>query len=129
MQTLKFNGEFWYEDRTALWSRIATWLVWVGGGKSMGGLTPISLLGHRVTIQRWGAYLRLPNGDQVVVSWCGVDPSKWWRTRPVSLYVSPDGTPGNAHTWFIGAPREVRKAVERTGARRPFGSWVPGAAP
>lgn len=116
MKTLKWNGEFWYEDSTPLWNRIATWLIWIGGtGRDP---SPVLLFGGRLTYYGWGAQLRMPDGDLLVVSWCGVDPSKWWRSKPASLYVSPDGTPGRSHTWLIGAPREVRDSA---GAHRAVG--------
>ncbi len=123
MRTLKFNGEYWYEDYTPIWSRIATWVVWVGGSRRHP--TPVSLLGHRVTFYEWGANVRLPGGDLLVVSWCGVDPRHWWRTKPVSVYISRDGTPASAHTWLIGDPPELRLASTKppSGSRRAFGAW------
>src|ERR1700748_849595 len=124
MVTMKWNGEHWYEDRTPLLSRIATWLIWIGGTRK--SPTPVSLLGHRVTFQSWGASLRLPGGDWLVVAWDGVDPSQWWRCKPTAVYVSSNGTPDRAHIWLIGAPREVREAaVAKAGSRSACGSWRP----
>lgn len=124
MITLKWNGEYWYEDRTPLWNRIASWLLWIGGTRQ--SPTPVSILGHRVTVYDWGASARLPNGDSLVVSWCGVARERRWRSEPAEMYISPNGTPGKAHTWFIGAPRDVRElATSRAGRRAVGGTWVP----
>lgn len=122
MRTIKFNGEFWYEDCTPLLARLATWLIWVGGG-SLRSPAPVSLLGHRVTFFGWGAQLRLPGGDLLTVSWPGVDPKLAWRSKPAAIYVSRDGTPQNAHIWLVGEPHEVREAVRKVGRRRASGNW------
>lgn len=120
MNTIKWNGEYWYEDHTPLWNRIATWLLWIGG--TWRDPAPLSLFGHRVTYLSWGLEMRLPGNDLLVVSWCGRPPAEYFRSKPESVYVSPDGTPGRAHTWIIGAPREVREAARPTKRARPFGS-------
>jgi len=125
MVTLKWNGENWYEDRTPLLSRIATWLVWVGGS-SLSSPTPVSLFGHRATFYGWGAQVRLPGGDLLVVSWCGSPPTDWWRTAPRQVYVSPSGTPDRAHTWLVGAPRDVSEAAAAwVGSRSACRNWTP----
>lgn len=124
MITLKWNGEYWYEDRTPLLSRIATWLIWIGGTQT--SPTPISVFGHRVTFYGWGANVRFPSGDLLVISWCGLDPKRWWRSKPASVYVSPNGTPDRAHTWLVGAPREVREAAAlKAGRRAAMRNWRP----
>lgn len=116
MRTLKFNGEFWYEDRTPLLERIATWIIWIGGWRvfrerpvfgrrKLSYLTPISLLGHRVTFFDWGAQVRVPSGDHLVVV---------WRSGHIDtpyVYVSADGTPSRAHTWLYGAPGAIERAA------------------
>lgn len=128
MKTLKWNGEYWYEDHTPLWNRIATWMLWVGG--TWPDPAPVSIFGHRVTYYGWGLRMRLPGGDLLVMSWCGVDRARWFRSKPESVYISPNGTPDHAHTWFVGAPREVREeASKRVSARhRVFGVTLPKRA-
>jgi hypothetical protein len=127
MKTLKWNGEYWYEDRTPLLSRLASWFLWVGGTRQHP--TPVSLLGNLVTFYDWGAELRLPDGDWLVVSWCGADRNHWWRRKPEALYISPNGTPSKAHTWFIGAPREIAEAAaKKAGRNRTCGAWQPDSS-
>lgn len=112
MKTLRFNGEYWYEDERPMWKRIQEWICWVGGWKthSSGGwplrrrlslqlLTPISLIGHRVTLYGHWFDVKLPIGVLVV------------NVRDRYAFISRNGTPGAAHTWLYGAPHDIRNAA------------------
>jgi len=124
MRTLKYNGEFWYEDTTALWARVLTWVFWMGGPS--GNRTPISLFGHFVTFYDWGMDVRTPEG-RLVVSWLGLSRDIRWRSKPAEVYISKDGTPGRAHIWIVGASREIiNLANKHKGKRRVFRNWENG---
>jgi hypothetical protein len=115
----RWNGEYWYRDEGQL-RRAVKWVAWFGGWEAhspkrpwtgVGGkhwtfrerfkmLTPVSLLGHRISIYGWGWSARNRRGSLV------------WTKRDRSLYFSHDGTPDGATIWFRGAPRHVRAAAE-----------------
>ena len=59
--------------------------------------TPISFFGHRITIQTFGIYFSLPH-TYIVINW-----------RDKKMYSSRNGTPGSAHAWFFGTPKEIVK--------------------
>jgi hypothetical protein len=114
MKTIRFNGEFWYEDTRSLAKRVAEWIVWVGGwstfrkfslGFRLRHLTPVSIVGHRTTFYGHWFDVKTPEGVLVV------------NLRERYAFISRDGTPGRAHLWLYGAPREIREAAERRVAR------------
>ena len=115
MKTIQFNGEYWYEEDRPVWSRVLRWVIWVGGWSTFrkwplrerltpDKLTPISLLGHRITIQDWGF-----NVGRWNVSWKeGYEGGRSWR-----IYRSANGTPWAADKWVLGAPPQVRHAAQQ----------------
>lgn len=126
MNTLHWNGEFWYEDRRPIWKRVQEWLCWIGGWgvyqhmrrlypdhfgwRSLpDAVAPISLLGHRFTWFGWGCNLRVRDGWLVYVRPKGPE-GKHYGPR---LFFSTDGTPPQATVWFKGAPYKVRAAAAR----------------
>jgi len=103
MNDWKHNGERWWRDERPILKRARQWLVWFGGWEKAngagwsfrrGGPTPISLLGHRFTLHRWGWALRTRTGH-------------WVRT-PDALYLSIDGTPRGAVRYLVGTPEGVQ---------------------
>lgn len=124
MRTYHHNGEHWYRRDWSLWHHIRHWLVWVGGWEKANGEgweltrsylgkrrladpTPISLFGHRFTHYGWGWNLRVAGGYLVCVRDGGPG-------RPGRMYVSANGTPDRATTWFYGEPPEVRAEAEQS---------------
>lgn len=104
MRTWRHNGERWHESTEPTWRRVLRWLVWLGGWEStrqlplrlrLKNVTPVSLLGHRVTWYGWGGQIRTPEGWLV------------WERRSGQVFVSKDGTPSGAHLWLRNPPREV----------------------
>jgi hypothetical protein len=112
VRTLKFNGEYWYRA-PALLKRIQQWAIWVGGWEKPGGLgwrfngspTPVSVLGHRLTVYGWGFQVRVPSG-LLVVTWPHGSETSW------RAFVSPNGTPQHATEWIMGAPEEIRMPAD-----------------
>jgi hypothetical protein len=97
VKTIHHNGERWYTDTRSIARRIREWFLW----NPMGLAGPISILGHRATYHGWGFQIKLDHGWILTVSWPhGHQPD--WRA-----YISPNGTPGQATTWFVGTPREI----------------------
>jgi hypothetical protein len=110
MVVYRWNGERWYEDDRSLWRRALRWVCWVGGLDAHGlsafkygleGLSPVSVLGHRVTWYGHWADIRTRWGI-LVVNW-----------RDDHAYISRDGTPDRAHVWLRGAPRDVIHEARR----------------
>ena len=107
MRTIHFNGEFWYEDRSPLIWRFMKWFCWIGGYFQFRPIkcwdvTPVSFLGHRITLYGWGWEIKTPWGWLVY--------SKGGGCR--RCYISKTATPDGAHTWFFGEPHEVVESVE-----------------
>lgn len=118
LRAYRWNGEFWYQDEGLL-RRVRKWFAWSGGWEAhspkrawsgvggrqwtlrerLGMLTPISLLGHRITFYGWGWQLRFRAGSLT-------------KAKKL-LYFSPDGTSSSATIWFRGAPPEVRFAADK----------------
>ncbi len=113
----RWNGEYWYQDE-GLMRRAVKWMAWFGGWEAhspkrpwtgigwrlrerLRMLTPVSLLGHRITFYGWGCSLRNRRGSLV------------WTKSDRSLYFSQDGTPDGATIWFRGAPPHVRGAADK----------------
>lgn len=117
MKTYSFNGEIWYVDARPMWTRIRRWLACVGmrelkNGRlaNEGEVTPLSLFGHRITFFGHWFQVRTPWG-WLVVRFKRTENGK--LTREVeSAYLSNNGTPGCAHTWFVGAPADLVKHIE-----------------
>ncbi|MDM8310783.1 hypothetical protein QUW36_01805 [Clostridium cadaveris] len=63
--------------------------------------TPISLFGHRITIQDFGIYLSTRNRGYLV-----------WNWNDKKCYVSPNGTPSNAIKWYFGTPKEIINEIK-----------------
>lgn len=111
---IKWNGENWYEAPPLL-KRIRQWLIWIGGwervnskgwrvfyknssGKwKLNDPTPFSLLGSWFTCYGWGLNIKLLSGYLVVT----------WGRHGKKCYISPNGTPSQAHTWYWGTPKEI----------------------
>jgi hypothetical protein len=62
-------------------------------------LTPVSLLGHRITFYGWGWQVRLRGGYLV--------------KSKGAVYFSHNGTSDDATVWFRGTPRPVVAAAEK----------------
>jgi len=97
-------------DRILLSIRANQDLGWAAG--VLRAFTPISLFGHRITVQwfgvtvRWfGTYacLHHKGGSHV--------PSREWYA-----YLSDDSTPSQAHVWFYGAPIDIARSANKTAA-------------
>lgn len=68
---------------------------------------PISLFGHRFTIQPFGVYLRL-SSEYLVFSW-----NQRRKGKIVfRMYRSKNGTPQDAHVWYFGTPKEIIYTAE-----------------
>jgi hypothetical protein len=123
MTTLRFNGEYWYEDERPTWKRIQERIAWIGGWQTHGPksrfpvslrqrlswelLTPIALFGHRIVLYRHWFDVRTPYGTLVV------------NLRERYAFISHNGTPTAAHTWLYGAPHDIREAArERRASAR-----------
>ena len=130
MKSWHWNGEFWYRRDWSLFHRVRNWFVWLGGWEKANGegwqivrrdnLTaifkyrkfkrllkpgwwlhdpfPVSLFGHKITFQPWGWSMRTGHGWLVY--------SRAGRERPV-MYLSSDGTPSGAYSWYLNPPPEV----------------------
>lgn len=128
MRTVEFNGEYWYVNEQPLLKRARKWLIWIGGWEKANGEgwhifmrhldtgkralrdpTPVSLFGHRFTHYGWGWNVVVSGGYLVYSKRCS-------HTGKPSLYLSLDGTPGNATMWLFGAPDVVERAAK---AKRP----------
>jgi hypothetical protein len=115
----KNNGEYWYEA-PPLYKRIRKWFLWIGGWEKSNSEgwhfrydhgewrspTPMSFLGHKITIQHFGIYFRLPSGHLHI---------GWSKNQGRKCYISPDGTPQNAHTWFWGLPKDILNSSRKRG--------------
>lgn len=121
----RWNGEFWYRDEGLL-RRVVKWIAWFGGWEAhspkqpwtgvtgrrwtlrerLRMLTPVSLLGHRITFYGWGVTARNRRGSLV------------WTKRDGSLYFSRDGTPDGATIWFRGRPPHVVAAAQQHAQER-----------
>jgi hypothetical protein len=94
MDTYHWNGEYWYEKTDGALRRVLRWFIWIGGG-SLRKPTPVSVLGHRITLysgRRWD--FRTSHGYLS-------------RDRDGSIFWSPDGTTTRATDWYRGAPDGV----------------------
>jgi hypothetical protein len=131
----KHNGEHWYRDSKPLWVRARKWVAWFGGweepntGKfrrdhvaswfkwlaagaprdatGVWDPLPVSLFGHRMTIQPFGVSFSTDRGHLCFYRGEGVAASRGWY-----VYLSPDGTPSSATRWYYNPPAEVVRAVE-----------------
>jgi hypothetical protein len=130
----KHNGEHWYRDSKPLWVRARKWVAWFGGWEEANtgriqwelvkrwidwvrdgmpeeragwGPTPVSLFGHRVTIQPFGVSFSTDRGHLCFYRGQGVAASRGWY-----VYLSPDATPSSATRWYHNPPAEVLRAVE-----------------
>lgn len=122
MKTYMFNGECWYIDDRPIWARIRRWIVSIGlremrNGRlsNEGPITPLSFLGHRLTIHGYWFNAKTPWG------WLVVRFERHPVTNKVlpsieSVYISHNGTPGGAHVWLKGAPNELVKHLETRAA-------------
>lgn len=114
MKTYHWNGEYWYRRNWSLFHHICSWIIWVGGWEKANGNgwkivyrdrreklrvaspTPIALLGHRLVL--YGRWLDVRIGKRILVLMWGGEKK---------IYLSPDGTPDRANSWWLGAPYEV----------------------
>lgn len=132
MKVYKFNGEYWYESSDSALLRVLKWAVWLGGYSVVAklvredgwrsiprhwrNLTPVSVLGHRATFygrRRW----------MEIRTRCGFLVIRFRNENQVPCaFLSPDGTPQNAHTWFGNAPRDVREMARTKSATVPVRS-------
>lgn len=123
MKTYKFNGELWYVDDRPLWCLIRRWFACVGmrelkNGRlsDEGAITPLGLFGHRINFYGHWFDVRTPWGILVVVfkrDEHGRLVRRGLKLEVERAYLSPNGTPGFAHTWFVGAPPELVRHVEK----------------
>lgn len=122
----RWSGEYWYADRRSLWKRVRQWFIWVGGWEKANGQgwrlriphgkrwlwmspTPVSVFGHRATLQNGWIDLRWFRGTRLVLH---------WRHGDRHAYISRNGTPYDAHCWLFGAPRRVKELAEAAKAER-----------
>ena len=119
MKTYHWNHEEnrWYMRDWNLFHHLRHWFVWVGGWEKANGAgwnffyrgangkrrllspTPISLFGHRITFYGWGWQIRVGK-RWLVASKAG---------HPLQVYLSPDGTPSGATSWWYGTPHEITR--------------------
>lgn len=117
MKTLKHNGENWYIDTRSAFKRARQWLCWIGGWEKANGagwtipraaikldgylesLTPVSLLGHRVTFQWFGVDIRIRGRGILCWHW---KQRRFERAGKGYAYFSRNGTPSEATRWFWG---------------------------
>lgn len=128
MRTRHWNGEYWYENRESIRRRVGRWLIWWGGWESSSpatydenGLriskrrwrfrkpwngkiekcpTPVSLLGHRITIYNFEVMVRLRHAYFVWHFRNG--PHMYEPIGKGYAYISRNGTAAAAHTWLWG---------------------------
>lgn len=121
MITYHWNGEYWYKKDWTLRHHVRHWFVWLGGWEKSNGTGweftrqstgkrrlsdpfPVHLLGHRIAIHGSWGHIRLRRGMYLVIG------RKRDGVRPV--YVSPNGTPSQAVSWYSGAPHEIIMASQ-----------------
>jgi hypothetical protein len=129
MKTYKHNGEAWFADERSLFKRVRHWIIWVGGLEKVNQagwtlesarlswrafhdlpihrrfldcLTPISLFGHRATLQWFGLDIRVW-GAYLCIHW---RETKYGPAR-LRIYRSRNATPSAAHLWIRGVPSDV----------------------
>jgi hypothetical protein len=121
MKLYRHNGEHWYVDNRSLLKRFRCWLIWIGGWEKANhsgwqfrrqqigyvppryrwlGVTPVSLFGHRITVQRFGVSIRFRRGYLCFNH----------DARHHYGYFSPNATPWAATMWLYGAPHDVQHA-------------------
>lgn len=66
--------------------------------------TPFSLFGHWFVCYGWGMRFSLKSGYLTIT---------WSKAEGKKCYISPNGTPSKAHTWYWGAPREIKESVKK----------------
>lgn len=134
MKTWKWNGERWYCDTRSPFKRSRQWLIWIGGWEKPNGggwrvrlnawpggwrrflpksigdsMAPVSLFGHRVTFFGWGLQIKKRGSRILVFSRCGLR-----KGQPTKIYLSHDGTPSRATTWYRGESTYERKWFEES---------------
>lgn len=143
MRTIHWNGENWYERDWSIAHRIRHWVIWIGGWEKANGEgwhilrknphpllypgwrghiqspTPWSLFGHRFTHYGWGWNLRIGRDYLTYVKRQRYCDGRTLTTH--RLYLSPDGTPGQAHVWLLGWPHEVEVAARQRSTVRNVG--------
>lgn len=114
MKTYHWNGENWYSRNWSLLHHIRHWFIWFGGWEKANGegwkilrrhngkfyiasITPVTIFGSRVTFYSWGFNIRI--GYRWLVF------SKFGGKR--KIYLSVDGTPNNANSWWYGTPNNI----------------------
>ena len=136
MRTVRFNGEYWYEDRRSLWLRLRNWLIWIGGWERTDHKTgkhewrpvsrwsdpfPLSLFGHRITFQPFGVSVKLPHTR---FNWSYRKSGANYGPLGVGYaYFSRDGTPRSADHWLWGVEKnyewsEIRRSMKAQEAER-----------
>lgn len=135
MKTYKRNEDNWYADQRSLLKRLRMWFFWIGGLEKVNGtgwtlesarlswrafhdlpllrrlldcLTPISLFGHRATLQWFGVDIRC-FGAYLCIHWRETK----YSPAKLRIYRSRNATPSAAHLWIVGVPREVVSAAEQ----------------
>lgn len=126
MKTVRFNGEWWYEDRRSLLTRARQWVIRIGGwerpDRTDGAYRtrwafranwgwrgwrdpfPVSLLGHRVTFQSFGVSIRL--GGRYLCWSYRREPGRMYGPLGTGYcYLSRNGTPWAADHWLWGADK------------------------
>ena len=123
MKTWKWNGEKWYCDERSAFKRIRQWAIWIGGWERANGkgwairrsryhtgplslvrniadaMTPVSFLGHRVTWFGWGIQFKPRRYRTKILT---ISRSGCRKGEPTKIYLSYDGTPFRATTWYRG---------------------------
>jgi len=72
-------------------------------------ITPCSFFGNTLTIQNFGVYISVRSGYLVI---------NWNKHMGRKCYISPNGTPGSAHTWYWGTPSDIKKFSDEKRARQ-----------
>jgi hypothetical protein len=132
MKTMRWNGEYWYEDRRSLFKRVRSWFIWVGGWEkphgnrirdprwairrddgTVRGPTPITLFWHRLTVFNQWVSFRTRWG---YVNWNFRNGTFYNPIQKGYAYISRDGTPSSAHHWLWGWRAEhLKRNPDRKG--------------
>lgn len=95
----RFRRRKWppWPQRLSWLRKAVNWVIWVGGWDvGPGFVTPVSLFGHRITIQPFGVSVKTLNG------WvCFYREGAWKGAKWKHLYWSPNGTPCHSNAEFF----------------------------